>query len=219
MHRTHKCNLELRHVVLLAVLFLLLPSLGVAQAGDTGREIWTHYSSGQKTMAISGFVHCYRTSSSHAEAFDKIDSARAVRMIDEFLNRRNMTLERTILQALNEAPDARPDLHAERWSGPYGFATGLWWRELDGRDRQAYVQGVFWCAESCGSVSIRVPGRSVSEAVHRLNDWYRISDEDWKDPLSNARVDVPVIVAMKRTAIIAIAPLRSNAPGPNGMPR
>ena len=217
MRRIDRCNSELLHLLAVAVLFFLSPSLGLAQAGDAGRGTWMRYSAEQKTVAISGFVHCYRESASRADAFGSINTASAMRIVDRLMSRRSMKFGGMILQALKKAPNARPDVHGEHSSGPYGFARGLWWRGLDDRDRQAYVQGVFWCAEDSAKISINVPRHSVFEAVHRLNDWYVVSDEDWKDPRSNARADMPVIVAMQRAAIIAIERLTTETPEPNAV--
>jgi hypothetical protein len=156
-------------------------------------------------MLIAGFVHCYRSASSHKDAFTQSDDTAAIRMIDKTIKGgKDTPLGNLILQALNTAPNAKPDVHAEHWSGPYGFASGLWWRQISDQDRQAYVQGVFWCTEEVDYVKVITHSNSVQLAVKQLNDWYVISDEDWKDPRSNAHVDVPVVLAMQTTGIISI---------------
>lgn len=209
-----RCNFDLLRLPAIAALLFLSQALGLAQARDAGRETWMHFSSEQKTMAIAGFVHCYRESVSQADAFGNTNTASAMRIVDRLMDRRSMKFGEVILQALQKAPNARVDVHAEHSDGPYGFAKGLWWRGLDDRDRQAYVQGVFWCAENSPDISINVPGHSVFEAVRRLNDWYVVSDEDWKSSRSNARVDVPVVVAMKTVAVIAIEQRATGRPEP-----
>jgi hypothetical protein len=80
----------------------------------------------------------------------------------------------------------------------------LWWRGIDERDRQAYIQGVFWCTQIRDNISILPPGQPVQQAVERVNEWYVISDEDWKDPRSNERVDISTIAALQRIGIIRI---------------
>lgn len=217
MRRIDRCSFDWLRLLAIAALLFLSPSPGLAQAGNAGRATWMRYSPQQKTLAISGFVHCYRESAAQADAFENTDTASAERIADRLMPRRSLKLGAVILQALQKAPNARPDVHAEHSSGPYGFAMGLWWRGLDDRDRQAYVQGVFWCAEESADISINVPRHSASEAVQRLNDWYVVSDEDWKDPRSNARADVPVFVAMKTAAIIAIAQRTTARPEPNAV--
>ncbi|HEX3842989.1 MAG TPA: hypothetical protein VHV80_01405 [Steroidobacteraceae bacterium] len=217
MRRIDRRNFGLFRLLAIATLFFLSQSPGRAQAGDAGRETWVRYSLEQKTVAVAGFVHCYRESASQADAFENVNTASAISTVDRLMGRRSMKLGGMILQALKNAPNARLDVHAEHSSGPYGFAKGLWWRGLDDRDRQAYVQGVFWCAENSSDTSINVPRHSAFEAVHRLNDWYVVADEGWKNPKSNARVDVPVIVAMKTLAIIAIGKRTTERPEPNAV--
>lgn len=217
MRRIDRRNIDLLRFLAIAAPFFLCQSLGLAQASDAGRETWMRYSSEQKTAAIAGFVHCYRDSVSQADAFENTDTAGVRRIVDRLMGRRSMKFGGVILQALRNAPKARADVHAEHSSGPYGFATGLWWRGLDDGDRQAYVQGVFWCAEGSADISLRLGRHPVSEAVHRLNDWYVVSDEDWKSSRSNARVDVPVIEAMKTVAIIRIRRHATGRPQPNAV--
>ena len=155
-------------------------------------------------------MHRYRTASPNKNAFAQSDDTETIRTIDQAVSGgREELVGNSILQALKKAPRAKPDIHAEHWSGPYGFASGLWWRGLDDQDRQAYVQGVFWCAEIASNVVVSVPEKSVQEAVKKLNDWYVISDEDWKDTRSNARVDVPVVLAMQWSDIILIKQVKT----------
>lgn len=188
---------------------MLLVSLRAFGAvGTVDRDTWKGYTAEQKELAIAGFLHCYRTASSHDSAFAQTNVATVIRIVNETQEAESTTFGSLIFQALKKAPNAKPDVHAEHWSGAYGFSTGLWWRGLEKPGREAYVQGVFWCAETAANVSVTMPGQSVPEAVHKLNDWYVVSDDDWKDPRSNARVDVPVAVAMQRTGIVSIRPAK-----------
>lgn len=187
---------------------LLAPMRAIGGEGAADRNPWKGYTPEQKEVAIAGFLHCYRAGSSQNHAFSQTDVASVIRIVNEAEETKNTTFGSLILRALKMAPSAKPDVHAEHWSGPYGFSTGLWWRGLENRDREAYVQGVFWCAEVATTVLITTPGRSVAEAVHKLDAWYVVSDDNWKDPRSNARVDVPVVVAMRRTDIVSIRPAK-----------
>jgi hypothetical protein len=192
------------HLLWTVVFTVLLPSCTFGDVRTTGRDIWNGYSPEQKKLAIAGFVHCYRSASSRNDAFAQTENAAAIRMIDQAVKNDAETVGNLVLQALTKAPNAKPDVHAEHWTGPYGFASGLWWRGLDDQDREAYVQGVFWCAETDANVAVNIPEKSVREAVKKLNDWYVVSDDDWKDPRSNARVDVPAVVAMQWAEVVAI---------------
>ena len=196
---------------MLTVLFImvLIPRCTFATDGGANRSIWAGYSAEQKKLAIAGFVHCFRTSPPNPNAFAQSDDSAVIRKIGHDLgSEKAVLIGSAILQALKSAPHSKPDIHAEHWSGPYGFASGLWWRGLDDGDRQAYVQGAFWCAAIPDSATISTTGISVVQAVNTLNDWYVISDDDWKDPRSNARVDVPVVVAMQRAGILSIGPVK-----------
>ncbi len=189
-----------------AVLLILMAlpfTHGESNSGDF--DVWHRYSTEQQKMSIAGFVHGYRSVSLHKDAFSESEDIATIKMIDQAaMIGKDAQIGRLILQALKKAPDTKPDVHAEQWSGPYGFATGLWWRQIPDQDRQAYVQGVFWSTEVVDGVKVFAPDMSVQLAVKQLNDWYVISDEDWKDPRSNARVDVPVVLAMQTSGIISI---------------
>jgi len=192
--------LALRRSVSSIVLLLLALQVGGRQVSpDPG---WSAYSLEQKKVSVAGFVHCYRTNSSKDDAFAQVDDSAAIRLIDHTARAGGEPFGVVILNGLRNAPTAKPDSHAEHWKGPYGFAAGLWWRGLDNTTREAYVQGVFWCAASQQNGVVKIKDGSVQTAVGRLNDWYVIQDDDWKDPRSNARVDIPVFVAMERTNIL-----------------
>lgn len=203
MHRILKKSI--RHEAHLAVLFAFLAYGFVpapAQAHDV--KVWSHYSQAQRRQAVAGFVHCYRMESSNKVAFANIDVPAVVQNIDRTALGASSKIANVILRALKDAPAVKLDIHAEHWDGPYGFATGMWWRGLDDHDRDAYVQGVFWCAETSVNIVVSVPEKSVRNAVNRLNDWYVVSDDDWKDPRSTERVDVPVVEAMQLNGLVIV---------------
>ena len=190
------------------IFMLLVPLRAIAAVGAVDRDAWKGYTQEQKGVAIAGFLHCYRSASSQNHAFAQTDVASVIRIVDETGEAKGTALGSLILQALRKAPNAKPDVHAEHWSGPYGFSTGLLWRGLENPDREAYVQGVFWCAETAPATTVSLTEKSVGAAVKTLDDWYVVSDDDWKDPRSNARVDVPVAVAMQRAGILSIRPAK-----------
>lgn len=102
-----------------------------------------------------------------------------------------------MLTAMKEVVPAAPDTHAEHGS----VDDGMLWRGLIDQEKQAYVQGVFWCAQISGGKAA-IPQQSIQQVVQKLNDWYVVSDDDWKDPRSNARVDVPVISALQQIGVL-----------------
>jgi hypothetical protein len=106
-----------------------------------------------------------------------------------------------ILRALEKAPAAEPDPHGEHYDGPTGFHSGLWWRGVGNSERGVYVQGIVWCTQAPG-VSARMRDISTEAIVKKLNDWYVVNDDDWKDHRSNARVDVPVISALQKMEVL-----------------
>jgi hypothetical protein len=173
--------------------------------GSPGINTWKGYSTEQKTQSLVGFVHCYRTALSSKNAFAQTDLETVIRIVDAALteNKDQSAIGDLILDALKKAPRAKPDKYAEHWQGPYGFTDGMWWRGADDRNRQAYVQGAFWCAETASGRAIGVFEKSVPATVQKLNDWYLVSDEDWKDPRSGKRADVSVLSAMQQVGIIS----------------
>lgn len=205
MRQINRNRLSRRCLLWATAFALLLPLRGIATVHTLDRGTWKRYTQAQKELAIAGFVHCYRAATSLKDAFARKDVAAVIRIVNGPEKGEGTTFGSLILQALKDAPGTKPDVHAEHWSAPYGFASGLWWRGLEDLDRKAYVQGVFWCAETAPTIAVTVRGQSVARAVCRLNKWYVVSDDDWKNPLSNARVDVPVIVAMKQMEIISVS--------------
>jgi hypothetical protein len=102
-----------------------------------------------------------------------------------------------MLDAMKEVTPAHANVHAEHGS----VDDGMLWRGLIDQEKQAYVQGVFWCVRiSNGNATI--PQQSIQRVVQKLNDWYVVTDDDWKDPRSNARVDVPVISALQKMEVL-----------------
>jgi hypothetical protein len=176
-----------------------------SNTSDSDQDIWRGYTAEQKQLAIAGFADCYRTASPNNGAFAQSDLVATVRIVDERASSaREDLFGNLILQSITRAPVVKPDVHSEHWEGATGFHSGLWWRGIDERDRQAYLQGVFWCTQSTNTITISGSQQSVQQAVSKLNDWYVISDDDWKDPRSNARVDVSVVSALQKTEILRI---------------
>lgn len=188
----------------IAAFLLVLSCWSFGSTGGTGMSAWKEYSVEQQTQSIVGFIHCYRTGLSDKNAFAQTDLGTVVRMVDGTLTEtKDQSIGDLILDALKKAPHAKPNKYAEHWEGPYGFTDGMWWRGADNQNRQAYVQGVFWYAESASGNKITVSEKSVPATVRKLNDWYLVSDEDWKDPRSGKRADVPVVSAMQELGIIS----------------
>lgn len=155
-------------------------------------------------QSLVGFIHCYRAALSSKHAFAQTDLEAVVRRVDTtFSANKDQSIGDLILDALKKAPRAKPDKYAEQWQGPYGFTDGMWWRGADDRNRQAYVQGAFWCAETASGKAIGVFEKSVAATVQKLNDWYLVSDKDWNDPRSGKRADVSVLSAMQQVGIIS----------------
>lgn len=183
---------------------ILLSGWSFGSVGSPDITAWKKYSTEQKTQSIVGFIHCYRTALSSKNAFAQTDITATIRMIDAALaESKDEEIGNLIFEALKKAPRATTDKYAEHWDGPYGFNDGMWWRGADDQDRQAYVQGVFWCAETASGKTIGLSEKSVPAAVQKLNDWYLISDEDWKDPRSGKRADDSVLSAMRQAEIIS----------------
>jgi hypothetical protein len=102
-----------------------------------------------------------------------------------------------MLDAMKEVPPAQADVNAEHGS----VDDGMLWRGLIDQEKQAYVQGVFWCVR-ISKANTTIPQQSIQQVVQKLNDWYVVTDNDWKDPRSNARVDVPVISALQKMEVL-----------------
>lgn len=183
--------------------FIILLSCWSTGSSSPVINAWSEYSSEQKTQSIVGFIHCYRTALSSKNAFAQADITVAVRMVDAALPESKEAIGNLILEALKKASRVKAEKYAEHWGEPYGFNDGMWWRGANDQNRQAYVQGVFWCAETASGKTIGVSDKSVTAAVQKLNVWYLVSDEDWKDPRSGNRADVPVVSAMQKAEIIS----------------
>jgi len=183
------------------ILVVVLSMFGSASA--YGQSLWGGFTPAQKQLAIAGFTDCYRSQSSDKKAYAGRDLAAAVRLVDGATKSGDVSLPSLIIQSVQRAPNVKPDPHGEHWNGRTGFHSGLWWRGIEDGERQAYVQGVIWCSQ-VPKVSLQISDTSRQEVVSKLNDWYVISDDDWKDPHSNARVDVPVISALKKIEVLHI---------------
>jgi len=202
MHPINK-NRFFANVVALIAFALMLAQSALGNTSTSDRGVWQGYSQEQKQLVVAGFADCYRSVSGEKEAFALSDLIAAGHLVDEALSRAEENqFGEIVLQSLKNAPIVKPDAHAEHWNGPTGFHSGLWWRGIENRDRQSYVQGVMWCAKVLNTATISVPGISVQQIIERLNEWYVISDDDWKDSRSNARVDVSIISALQRIGVL-----------------
>ena len=168
-----------------------------------GQSPWLGYTPAQKQLVIAGFTDCYRSQSSDKRAYAGRDLAGAVRLVDAATNSGNLSLPSLIIQSVQKAPKSKTDPHGEYWSGSTGFHSGLWWRGIKDGERKAYVQGIVWCSQA-PRVSAQIPDTPSQVIVSELNDWYVVSDDDWKDPRSNARVDVPVISVLEKIGILNV---------------
>ena len=183
------------------IAFSLSFSATSADASGRGATIWNDYSAAQKALSLMGFLQCYTLVSSDENAFERVDTAAALRIVTEATKTDSaISVGDIMLDALNRAPRYKSEVSGEHWDGPYGFATGLWWRALFDEERGAYFQGVLWCAES-NSDKVTV---LQQDAIDKLNSWYLISDEDWKDPRTGVRADVAVMEVMQQLQIVRL---------------
>lgn len=191
-------------VVLLTIIILSASSLVYGQAtADT--TVWRGYSVEQKQLAVLGFTDCYRSASVNSKMFIDRDIQEVLRLIDNSINRDNKnSLKNIIINSVKKAPSIKVNEQGERWEGPVGFHSGLWWRGIDDKKRQAYIQGVYWFAENNHLLVITSPKKSIRQVVEALNEWYIVSDDEWKDPRSNERVDLSVISALDKTHLLQI---------------
>jgi hypothetical protein len=178
---------------------LMLAAFGSAVA--YGQRPWDGYTPAAKQLAIAGFTDCYRSQSSSKKAFMNTNIGSTVSLIDGTAKSDGVAFASLILRALEKAPAAEPDPHGEHFDGSTGFHSGLWWRGVENGERVAYVQGIVWCTQAPG-VSVRMRDISTEATVKKLNDWYVVDDDDWKDPRSNARVDVSVISALQKLEVL-----------------
>ncbi len=189
---------------LISIIFLSTSSLVYGQA-TADVTIWRGYNATQKQLAVLGFTDCYRSVSVNSKKFIDRDLQEVLRLIDNSLNYDNKNLlNNIIMNSVKKAPSIKPNEQGERWEGPVGFHSGLWWRGIDDKERQAYIQGVFWFAENNHHILIISPKKLIQQVVEALNEWYVVSDDEWKDPRSNERVDLPVISALEKTHLLQI---------------
>lgn len=189
--------------LLMSAFILLVPCCAMDKNTEDSLNIWYSYTTTQKKVSVSGVADCYRTITPDKNAFMQSDLRAAIKIVDTHATEKKIPFGNIILQSLSNAPIVKPDVHAEHWRGPTGFHSGLWWRSLNEPERQAYVQGVFWCTKTRNPATAHNT-KTVKQAIHTLNGWYVIQDENWTDPRSNSRVDVSVIKAMQQTGILFI---------------
>jgi hypothetical protein len=189
-----------------ALVFWIMPHSAHGESSKSDHDIWKTFSLGQKRYALFGFIDCHKRLFQPPNATRYNADDRTFRRVDELSEKSTKPMGELILEAMKGISPAPPDVHAEHGS----VDDGMLWRGLIEQEKQAYVQGVFWCAVNIPATKIRPVGKSVGTAVKALDDWYVVSDDDWKDPRSNTRVNVPGIVAMQRTEIISIK--RTKAP-------
>ena len=188
----------------LIIIILSAPSLVCGEA-IVDSAIWRGYSNEQKQLAVLGFTDCYRSLSDNLNIFIDCDLKEAIRLVDDSLNHEDKeSLKNLILRSVKAAPTIKPNEQEERWEGPSGFHSGLWWRGIDDKKRQAYIQGVFWCAQNNRLIDIANPKKSIRQVVEALNEWYVVSDDEWKDPRVNKRVDISVITALDKVHLLRI---------------
>lgn len=212
MPQINRSSFSQRHFATV-ILLTLASCRSFGNTRNVDVDAWIKFSTGQKSQSLVGFIHCYRTALPSKDAFGRTDIGTVIHIVDAALaQNEDQPIGDLILQALKRAPHAKVDTYAEHWQGIYGFNDGMWWRGADDKERQAYLQGVLWCAETAPGKSISVTTKSVPAMIQKLDDWYLISDEDWKDPRSNKRADVPVFSAMEEMGIILH--IQSNADKP-----
>ena len=183
--------------VLVTLLVWFVPHIAHGQNSDRGSDVWRSLSTAQKRYAFFGFIDCHKRSFPPTNAIRYNADDRTFKQADELADKSAKSMGEIMLDAMTEVPPADPDTHAEHGS----VDDGMLWRGLIDQEKQAYVQGVFWCAQiSNGKATI--PQQSIQPVVQKLNDWYVVSDDDWKDPRSNARVDVPVISALQQIGVL-----------------
>jgi hypothetical protein len=189
--------------IALAVFLVLMPSIAAAKPYDIKDEsvgIWRGLSDDEKHAVLSGYIDCTRSQNppvavlwgnSEVERIDKaLDAATGMSAV--------------LYSLRNDRTRVAPNPNAEHFSGKYGFHTGMWWRELEPKEKVAYLRGVEWC-----SVSFGAPGAAAftrvdpAEIVAAMDKWYVVEDEEARLPLTNQRADIPIMVALMRSHMLA----------------
>jgi hypothetical protein len=183
--------------VLAALLVCFMPHIADGQTSDRDSDVWRSFSSAQKRYAFFGFIDCRKRAFPPTNAIRYNADDRTYKRVDELVDKSANPMGQLMLDAMKEVTPAHANVHAEHGS----VDDGMLWRGLIDQEKQAYVQGVFWCVRiSNGNATI--PQQSIQRVVQKLNDWYVVTDDDWKDPRSNARVDVPVISALQKMEVL-----------------
>lgn len=191
-------NVSASFFLLVVAICWMVPHTAYGQSPN--HEIWKGFSLEQKRYALFGFIDCHRLLFPHSNPSMYKADERVYSEVDKLVAHNGDTLMgKLILHAMTKTPPAAPDTHAELG----GVDDGMLWRGLIEQEKEAYVQGVFWCAETASGKAISASKESVTAVVQKLNDWYLVSDEDWKDPRSGKRADVPVVSAMQKLGIIS----------------
>jgi len=194
----------MRQISRISISFLLFAALLVSieprangQNSKLNSDIWKSFSLTQKRYALFGFIDCHKELYPPPNTIRYGADDKTYKRIDELARNSSKPIGELILEAMKQVSPATPDIHAEHG----GADDGMLWRGLIGEEKQAYVQGVFWCVHtSTGNANIAQ--QSIQQVVEKLDDWYIVSDDDWKDPRSNERVDVPVISALQQIGVL-----------------
>jgi hypothetical protein len=130
-------------VVLVTLLVWFMPHIAHGQNPDRGSDVWRSFSPAQKRYAFFGFIDCHKRSFPPTNAIRYNADDRTFKQADELADKSAKSMGEIMLDAMKEVPPAAPDAHAEHGS----VDDGMLWRGLIDQEKQAYVQGVFWCAQ------------------------------------------------------------------------
>lgn len=127
--------------VFVALVFWIMPITAHGEGSNSDRDTWKSFSLGQKRYALFGFIDCHKRlfPPPNATRYDADD--RTFSRVGELAEKSTKPMGELILEAMKEIPPAGPDVHAEHGD----VDDGMLWRGLSEPEKQAYVQGVFWC--------------------------------------------------------------------------
>jgi len=196
----------MRRIPNLTILICILASLPLhANPQDTSGtrnaspyKEWSNYSLDDKRYATFGFIDCEEKLKMGSSQKTLVASNNVYSEVDRLIARN--TGERIgtlILRAMRVAPREHMDASAQVGSQD----DGMLWRGLLQGEKAAYITGVFWCHDLTSVKSFYVGNTNVISTVNALDAWYVVSDDEWKDPRSDARVDIPIIDAIKRARV------------------
>lgn len=197
MHRTSSTLKPL--FLFMAILLAFMPCIAGNPNSDRDFDVWRTFSSAQKMYAFWGFVGCYKLSVLRPSVNSYNVDDRTYKRTDELVNKSAKPMGQIMVDAMKEVQPATPNVHAEHGSRD----DGMLWRGLMDGERLAYVQGVVWCVHVSKGNAI-ISRQPIQKIIKNVTDWYVIADDDWKDPRSNARVDVPVISALQNIGLLRI---------------